>query len=264
MNGHERSTAEGGLLSRLDWSRRDAVREALRRHPLVHLRAPTLRASDLIELAKGLGDVEMEPRENLRLPGSPEILVMGNVRDGRGRVVGGSAIRDGLHSDRSFREQPPEFTMLYALQVPSRGGETEFSSLYRIYEECDEQTCSAWSTLEVEHETNKSYFDEHPDRRTRHPLVLRHPDTGRRVVYASPPYMRRVLGVSAEESSRILQRISASLEPPDLVHRWRPNDVLVWDNRAVAHRATAYDETERRELWRLSISIGSWRRAGTP
>jgi alpha-ketoglutarate-dependent taurine dioxygenase len=264
MNCHERSTAEGDLLSCLDWSRRDAVREALRCHPLVHLRAPRLSASDLIEFAKGLGDVEMEPRVNLRLPGSPEILVVGNVRDWRGRVVGGNAVGQGLHSDRSFRKRPPEFTMLYAVHVPSRGGETEFSSLYRLYEECDEETRSAWSTLEVEHETNSSYFDGHPDRRARHPLVPRHPDTGRRLVYASPRYTRRVIGVSAEESDGILQRISASLEHPDIVHRWRPSDILVWDNRALVHRATEYDTTERRELWRLSISVGSSRRASTP
>jgi taurine dioxygenase len=264
MNCHDRSTAEGELLSCLDWSRRDAVREALRCHPLLHLRAPRLSASDLIEFAKGLGDVETEPRVNLRLPGSPEILVVGNARDGRGRVVGGNAVGQGLHSDRSFRKRPPAFTMLYAVHVPSRGGETEFSSLYRLYEECDEETRRAWSTLDVEHETNSSYFDGHPDRRTRHPLVPRHPDTGRRLVYASPGYTRRVIGVSAAESDGILQRISAALEPPDIVHRWRPNDILVWDNRALVHRATEYDTTERRELWRLSISVGSSHRERTP
>lgn len=49
-----------------------------------------------------------------------------------------------------------------------------------------------------------------------------------------------------------------------VVHRWRPNDLLVWDNRAVVHRATPYDATERRELWRLSISLGSAQTGPTP
>jgi taurine dioxygenase len=264
MSGHQGSTAEGDLLCCLDWGRPDAVREALRRHPLVHLRAPRLSAADLVAFAKGLGDVEMEPRVNLRLSGAPEILVVGNVRDGRGQVVGANALDQGFHSDRSYRRHPPAFTLLYALGVPSRGGATEFTSLYRLYDRCDQATRRAWSGLEVEHETTTRYLDGHPDRRSRHPLVLRHPDTGRWLVYASPPYMRRVRGVSAEESDGILERVTAALEPPDLVHHWRAHHILVWDNRAVAHRATAYDPTERRELWRLSISLASPHRAATP
>jgi taurine dioxygenase len=240
------------------------MREAARTHPLVHLRAPKLRPFELIALAGELGAVEEEPRVELRLPGFPQILIVGNVRDRRGRLVGASALDLGIHSDRSYRRRPPAFTMLYALQVPSRGGETEFWSLYRLYAERDEETRSAWRRLEVEHDTNASVFAGSADRRARHPLIARHPDSGRPLVYASPSYARRVIGVPRGESDGILRRIVSALGRPDVVHHWRPNDLLVWDNRAAVHRATPYDATERRELWRLSISLAPMQDGETP
>lgn len=255
MLSHQRSPPEPELLACLEWARRDALREALRTHPLVRLRAPRLRPSELVALARTLGEVEEEPRVNLRLPGFPEILIVGNVRDRGGRVIGANAIGFGIHSDRSYRRRPPAFTMLHAVAVPARGGETQFWSLYRLYAGCDAATRARWSGLEVEHDTTSTFFAVAADRGARHPLVARHPDTGRSLVYASPHYARRVIGVPAAESEAILRRITAALDGPDLVYRWRPNDVLVWDNRAVAHRATPYDASERRELWRLSVAL---------
>lgn len=257
MSSPARSTVERELLSCLDWSRRDALRTTLRTHPLVHLRAPSLRPAEIIALAGTIGTVQMEPRVSLRLPGFAEILMVGNVRDMSGRVAAADAVGLGIHSDRSFRACPPAFTMLYAVAVPARGGDTEFWNLYRLYADCDRDTRRAWRALDVEHDTDARAFADDPDRRARHPLVPRHPDTGRRVVYASPRYARRVIGVPAETSDGILRRVEAALGPPDVIHRWRPHDILVWDNRAVAHRATPYDAAERRELWRLSIALGS-------
>lgn len=243
------------LLCRLEWSQRAALRQVARAHPLVHLRAPALSPAELIALAGQLGEVEDEPRVALRLPGSPQILVVGNVRDRHGRMAGADASGLGIHADRSYRRRPPAFTMLYARAVPARGGETEFWSLYRLYAELDEATRDVWRRLEVEHDTTASVFAASADRGARHPLVARHPDSGRQLVYASPSYARRVIGVGREESDGILRRIASALGRPDVVHHWRAHDLLVWDNRAAAHRATPYDATERRELWRLSIAL---------
>lgn len=94
------------LPDRLDGSERGALREALRRNPLVHLVAPGLSADDFVALAAELGHTEGEPdaRAEFRLAGS-------RVDD------------YGFHSDRSFRKQPAEFTLLYAVEVPTRGGD---------------------------------------------------------------------------------------------------------------------------------------------
>ena len=243
------------LPERLAWGERQRLRAVLREHPLVHLQAPRLRPPALLELARGLGSVPPEPRERFRLAGSPEIMVVGNLRDRAGELVAADATRQGFHSDRSFQKQPAELTLLYAVEVPECGGDTDFSSLYRVYDELDRATREAWGRLEVEHEASSRHFDAHPDRRNVHALIRRHPDSGRRLVYASPPYARAVLDLPHAHSRAILRRVADALEPPDYVHRWQPGDLLVWDNRALVHRATGYDGSEPRQLWRLSIQL---------
>jgi taurine dioxygenase len=245
------------LPHRIEWSQRAGLREALRRYPLVHVPAPLLEVSQLIAMAAGLGRLTPDPRLSFRVPGTPQMIVVGNLRNEKGEVVGSNAIGQGFHSDRSFQKRPAELTVLYALATPERGGDTEFASFYRLYDGLDEPTRAAWAGLEVEYEATSSQFDGDPDRRNLHPLVRTHPDTGRRLVYASPPYMRRVIGLPEAESRAILDRVAVALEPPDVVFRWRPRDLLIWDNRAVAHRATAYDRRELRHLWRLSVFLDS-------
>ena len=63
------------------------------------------------------------------------------------------------------------------------------------------------------------------------------------------------MGLPESESRAILQRIAEAAGRPDVDHRWRRHDLLVWDNRAVVHRATAYDRTEARLLWRVSVRL---------
>jgi taurine dioxygenase len=231
------------------------LRDVLREHPLVLVEAPRLTEDQLLGVARGLGHPLTCPREDLRLDAYPKIMRVGNPRDSRGKVVGANAISFGFHSDNSFRKRPAEFTMLHARDVPERGGSTQFSSLYRLYEELDDATRAEWSLLEVEHESPSAVHAEDPDRSAVHPLVSCHPDTGRKLVFASPYYTRRVVGRPEAESQAILRRIAEAVERTDVEHRWTRNDLLVWDNRAVVHRATEYDRTEARLLWRVSVRL---------
>jgi alpha-ketoglutarate-dependent taurine dioxygenase len=242
---------------RLAWSERDRLRSALRENPVVHLPGPRLGADELLALASELGTVEPTLRPGFRLAEGSPIMRVGNVRDPANRPIAGSAVSFGWHSDMSFRARGPEITMLHAVTVPRTGGDTHFASLYRLYESLDPATREAWSALEVEHVARSSHFDNYADRASVHPLLREHPDSGRPLVFASPAYTKRVLGVSAAESEAILERIARALELPDMVHRWQVGDVVTWDNRAVLHRATEHDERETRELWRVSVRLAS-------
>jgi taurine dioxygenase len=157
----------------------------------------------------------------------------------------------------SYRKHPPAFTLLYAVAVPRGGGDTQFASLYRLYETLEPAAREHWASLEVEHVARSSYFDDSSDRRSVHPLLRRHPENGRPVVFASPAYARKVLGLSDADSERLLHRLATAIDPPDVIHRWQANDLLVWDNRAVVHRATDHDPGEIRNMWRVAVNPGN-------
>ena len=179
---------------------------------------------------------------------------MGNLRDRQGERIAGSAVGFGWHSDNSYRLHPPEFTLLYAIDVPRRGGDTHFVSLYDVHDSLDRELIALWETYDVEHVTRSGYIagavDEH---RAIHPLVTRHPESGRSLVYASPWYSRRVCGLDDTTSAQVLAEIAEAIEPLQTSHRWKPGDLIVWDNRAVAHRATPHDPAETRLLWRALV-----------
>jgi len=245
-------------IARLEWSRRTELRAEILRHPVVHLQRPGLDAAGFLEVAASLGTPQVSPRANFQIEGHPEIIRMGNLRDERGERMAGSALSFGWHTDNSYRPHPPEFTLLYAIDVPRRGGDTEFVSLYDLHDSLDRELVALWKTYEVEHVTRSGYIAEALDEhRAFHPLVSRHPESGRGLVYASPGYSRRICGLDDATSARVLAEIADAIEPLKTSHRWEPGDLIVWDNRAAAHRATAHDPAEPRLLWRVLVSANA-------
>jgi taurine dioxygenase len=246
---------------RLDWDERSKLREALKRYPLVHIAAPRLTSKQFLNEARALGPLRPAVRNSFQLPGFPDIMVVGNIRDKEGNRVSGSGVKLGFHSDATWRPNPAEFSALYAVTVPEFGGNTEFSGLYKLYSELDDDTRKHWSSLQAIHLSQSQPYIHLPpsERSCLRPLIQHHPDSGRGLVFACPGFMVGIEGVGKEESDEILERLSRDLEPPEVVHHWRKNDLLVWGNRAIVHRATYHDENERRYLWRTSIGLdGSW------
>jgi taurine dioxygenase len=246
--------AAADLATRLHAGERGRLREALRGHPLAVLDAPGLTPAGLLEVAASLGEVVPSTLKAHALPGFPSLLVIGNSKDPVEMGVGGSAVSRGWHTDMSYDEHPPELTLLYGVTVPRSGSETHFSSLEALWERLPPDERAALAPLRVEHEYRSPRAGE-PVRRAVHPLVRAHPDSGRPLVHASPGYAARILGLEEEASRALLARLAAALDPPDHVHRWRAGDLLVWDNRALAHRATPHDPRELRVCWRAAVRL---------
>jgi taurine dioxygenase len=90
----------------------------------------------------------------------------------------------------------------------------------------------------------------------RHPLVRTHPETGRRSIYLNPIRIERIEGLVPEESVTLLDELLAHASRPEFEyrHRWKPGDLVMWDNRCLLHRANAdYDMRERRYLYRVML-----------
>ena len=144
------ATRTGSLCYQLNWSARNTLGDRLRDYPLVHILAPGLEPAEFIGLAGEIGSAETGRRLNCQLDGYPEIMLFGNIRNEAGERISGSALRQGWHSDMSYRQQPPEYTMLYALEVPERGGDTHFSSLYRLHQDFEQEARKDWGQVRSE------------------------------------------------------------------------------------------------------------------
>lgn len=165
--------------------------------------------------------------------GFPDLNVISNV----GRAV---APRSTFHTDTSYVDDPPAYTALRAVTIPSTGGETLFTDQYAAYETLPEDLRERLAGRTIRHVV--SGIEPGPDGRTeaRHPVFGRHPRSGRTAIYmTTPARCAGISGLSDGESAELVGRLYAHSTDParTLWHRWSPGDVVVWDNRCVLHRA---------------------------
>ncbi|MCZ6496462.1 MAG: TauD/TfdA family dioxygenase, partial [Alphaproteobacteria bacterium] len=170
------------------------------------------------------------------------------------------------HTDHSNLESPPKATVLYAIEVPEVGGNTEFTNLCHAYEALDDDTKETIRGLRAFH----AYLSRRAPRnlltRTKEeeegssgcwqPLVREHPETGRAGLYLNPMRCDAVEGLVEAEGDALLDRLYAHCDQPrfQMSHRWRPGDVLIWDNRSALHQATFdFDPSQLRYLHRIML-----------
>ena len=182
-----------------------------------------------------------------------------------GRYIG--SLPDGemqFHIDQCYTPNPAIGGCLYAIEIPSAGGDTMFGNLYRAWETLPDDTKRA-----VEERRAIQIFDHAAyGAQTRdanraaeglpsctHPIVATHPESGRKLLYVNRLMTARIEGMEAAESEAILARLFAHQERPELIytHRWQVGDVLLWDNRCTIHARTDFDPAERRHLRRFTL-----------
>jgi len=169
------------------------------------------------------------------------------------------------HADSTFKRIPSLCSILTAREVPSEGGNTEFVSTRAAYEAQTEDERRELDSLTVEHDFSVSRgrvgFKFSPEEAAHyppvwHPLVQTNPVTGRRSLLIGA-HAAAIVDWPAEKGAALLADLLDRATRPELVysHRWQVGDVVIWDNRSVLHRATAYDTVNRRRLMqRTTIS----------
>lgn len=171
------------------------------------------------------------------------------------------------HSDSSFKQVPSRCSILSAREIPAVGGATEFASTRAAYASLDADRQRALEGLIVEHDIVYSRrlvgFEFTPEEASsfasyRHNLVQDCAITGHKSVLIGA-HAKAITGWSDHESRELLDDLLARATRPEHTyrHEWRNGDVVVWDNRAVVHRATPYDGAKyRRLMQRTTISMG--------
>jgi len=190
----------------------------------------------------------------------PSVMLISNIRQD-GKPIG--ALPDGemqFHTDQCHQAVPAKATLLYAIEIPSLGGNTLFANAYAAY-----ATLPADIKARIEGRRALNAYDKDSTQRTArydnaasscwHPVVRTHPATGRKALYVNRLMTREIEGLPHAESDALLEKLFDHHEQQQFVyeHVWRPGDLLMWDNRCTLHARTDFPAGERRLLRRVTI-----------
>ena len=190
---------------------------------------------------------------------SENVMLVTNIRE-NGKPIG--TLPDGemmFHSDGAYAKRPFRYTLLYALEVPSVGGNTQFANMYNAYDTLPETLKTKLKGCHAEHLYYANNRADAPDRSLsgvrQHPIFIEHEETGRTALYISRLMTAKIVGLADDESEAILAELLDHTEKPEFVyeHVWTPGDFVVWDNRCLNHARTDFAEGERRLLRRTTV-----------
>ena len=194
----------------------------------------------------------------------PGIMLISNIR-ANGEPIG--ALPDGdmmFHHDMIHADVPDKATCLYAVEIPSEGGNTLFASGYAAYETLDSDLRDSLEGKRAFHHYN--YGSQHRGddigtpafSESEHPVFRTHPETGRKAIYVDRLITASIVGMEDGESEAVLTRLFDHSENDEFVyeHEWRKGDLLLWDNRCSMHARRDFPSNERRLLWRTTVSSG--------
>ena len=243
-----------------------AIYRAWLDHNVVVVPGQELQITDFLRYSRRFGHVVPHPSKMTRHPDYPEITLLGVNKLGADGQLDMAIYRrgaEGWHTDGAYDEEPFKATQLYALAVPSRGGDTFFASMYAAYEALP-------SRLKQRLEGRKGAFTYGGRRKATallnaedrdwtpvfHPIIRTHPETGRKGLYFDPGKILRIEGLGEPESDALIEELTDRLIQPqgEYRHRWRRGDIVIWDNRCSYHKAAGdYPPEEDRIHWRVSI-----------
>ena len=244
-----------------------AIHRAWLDHQVVVFRDQDLSPADQKRACANFGEIGEYSRPRSRQHpeyASDEVMLVSNIRDKDDRPIG--AHPDGemmWHTDTMYVPNPHKATTLFAVEIPSRGGNTRFSNQYMVYDALPAvlkkrlrgamaMNCYEYgTTVKSVARYDRASVPHHP-----HPVFRRHPETGRTAVYVCPLMTEEIVGLDADESAAILAEIYGIQGREEFVHEhvWRPGDMVMWDNRCLLHSRSDFPRGERRLLRRVTIS----------
>jgi taurine dioxygenase len=231
------------------------------------VRDQELEIKDFLRYSCRFGPVIPHPSKSTRHPEIPEVTMLGiNKFDADGKINNAIYRRgaEGWHTDGAYNQAPFKATQLYALAIPSRGGDTLFANGYSAYDALPERLKrrldgikgafayggrrGGSELLDKEDQDWKPVF---------HPILRTHPETRRKSLYFDPGKIVHIVGADQNESDALIAELKGYMIQPDAEyrHKWRKGDIVIWDNRCSYHKAAGdYPPEEDRIHWRVSIN----------
>jgi taurine dioxygenase len=210
--------------------------------------------------SRRFGELEVHVSGAFQVPGQPEVMILSNMVE-NGRPLGLADAGQDWHTDMSFSRTIAFVNVLYALKVPRRNGcvlgDTQFADMAAAYEDLPGELKTRLAGMTATHDFAK-FWDmmrarggegsarkplTEAQRRSKppvsQPIIVTHPVSGRKILYANPGYAVRIEGVSQAESNTLLDALFVHQLQPKyrFAHQWSEHDVLMWDNIRTMHNA---------------------------
>ncbi len=241
------------------------VRDTFNRYSVLVFRGQqSLTPAQQVAFSRRFGELEIHVLRHFLHPEFPEILLVSNEqRDGKN--IGLADAGRYWHSDLSYKAEPSLGSLLCSKVLPAQGGDTLFASMIAAYERLPADLRARLDGLRAEHDYAARMARQGRPELTAaqraevppvvHPMVRVHPETGKRALFVSEGFTTRILGIPEAESRAILEILFAAAKAKDIVyrHKWRPGDMVMWDNRALIHLAAGCPPEMARTMYRTTI-----------
>jgi taurine dioxygenase len=248
-----------------------AIRQALLDHQVIFFRDQDLTPAQQVAFGRRFGPLNIHPYVS-GMADHPEVMEV--IKEPEDRVNFGG----GWHSDMSFLERPAIGSILYAVETPEVGGDTLFASQIAAYEALSPGLKATLESLRAIHSASREYSSRGHSAQKRksmaiaeadglvgeyaHPMVLTHPESGRKALYVNPAFTLKIEGWKTSESKPLLDYLFQHCRYEGFTCRfaWRPGSVAFWDNRSVWHFALNDYHGQRRHMRR--VTVDPWPAAG--
>jgi (R)-3-[(carboxymethyl)amino]fatty acid dioxygenase/decarboxylase len=251
------------------------LRDLLYRHRLIVLKDQNLTEAQYCEFARRLGEPVPYLQANYHHPEYPLIFVSSNVKKD-GKQIGVARTGGYWHSDTSFEKDPKFITMLMPKVLPqSFPRSTRFIDMAAVYKALPAATKKTLAGRDFMHSGKMRYKVRTQDAgydifeilatidqlcpAVRHPAVIEHPYTGEKVLYGNRGFTLSVADATLDQSARLLKEIFDFAEAPRFVRevRWSMGDVIIWDNRFLAHTSGRNEGPEEETMmYRITLKDG--------
>jgi taurine dioxygenase len=266
MTDHTGAEVHGIDLARPVSAEAKAVlNDAFVAHSVLVIREQSLSPQQVVGAVELFGRVFPQHNTRFAIPECPQIHYISNndrFPDGRRYIPG-----EGWHTDHSNDARPPKATVLHAVSLPERGGDTQFANMAAAHAALSGSLQDRIAGLVAVHVYQSSHSarklmtlsDANKERvpnAVLHPLVRTHPENGRKSIYLNPIRIEGILGMDHKEALPLLDDLLeyATAERFQYRHRWQPGDLVIWDNRCLLHKANGdYDMEQTRYLYRVML-----------
>jgi taurine dioxygenase len=235
----------------------DAIEELKllwQKSPVMIFRRQSLEEAELVRLSNRFGKCESTGRKDIQSPYQEEIIYFSTLKYANGNFVGGFAGGDDVdwHSDQTYQVRPATGAMLYGTEVPRDGGDIYWADQYAAWNRLPRdiqqlidgkkgtfryaKRYAMLNALELKDKEKANAMLSLPD--AVHQLVLTHPRTGRKALYADPTTLVAIEGLSEAEAARVMPILFEAGGHPEQVYRHKVHngDLLMWDNGCTMHR----------------------------